>query len=271
MNNSISNTVRSHALLVFVLLTFLFSWGFWLSAKFGWSADGGIFPLGPLIAALLTILIAAGFRGLGAYLKRCFSFKGGALLWLGAILLPFVVDGCAAALTVATGAPAPTQAALAAWPQALAAAPVILLFIALGEEPAWRGFLQQKVQGLAGPLAAVAVVWAIWATWHWPLYGLEMDAKTFPAFLVGLTGATVVSAFITNRAKGGVIPVMLFHTTVNVLGGKYVFRMFEGADQVRLWWFFALMWVLIGGAVLIATRGRIGYDPVDRYDPVAMR
>jgi len=45
---------------------------------------------------------------------------------------------------------------------------------------------------------------------------------------------------------------MLFHASVNAVTSGYVFQLFADADQSRLWWIYALVWV--AGAAAIAWR-----------------
>ena len=45
---------------------------------------------------------------------------------------------------------------------------------------------------------------------------------------------------------------MLLHASVNAVSSGYVFQLFSGADQSRLWRIYALVWV--AGAAAIAWR-----------------
>src|SRR4051812_40555471 len=104
--------VRRHAVLLFLIVAFAVSWGGWLWALAN-GGQGGLNPLGPLVAALLIVLLAGGWRGLGAYLVRAGRVTAiGLPVWLVALLLPLAMAFGAAAIAVATGAPWPAARAM---------------------------------------------------------------------------------------------------------------------------------------------------------------
>ena|SRR5712692_3704618 len=57
---------------------------------------------------------------------------------------------------------------------------------------------------------------------------------------------------ILYPARKSVLLCMLFHASVNAVTSGYVFQLFADADQSRLWWIYALVWV--AGAAAIAWR-----------------
>ena len=44
-----------------------------------------------------------------------------------------------------------------------------IFFVAVLEEPGWRGFLLDRLEDKFSPLAASIAVWLPWALWHAPL------------------------------------------------------------------------------------------------------
>jgi len=128
----------------------------------------------------------------------------------------------------------------------------IFLFIGLGEETGWRGFALPEFQKRYSPLAASVILGVLWAAWHIPLMGIEFKGTVILAFLISIMSGTVVLTWLFNRANGGLLPVPLMHATVNTFGAGYVFRMFTGFENTRLWWIYSLLWV-IAAAVLVVT------------------
>jgi hypothetical protein len=56
-----------------------------------------------------------------------------------------------------------------------------------------------------------------------------------------------------NRTNGGLLPLPLLHATVNTVGAGYVFPMFSGVQNTRLWWIYSLLWVIAAVASVLAS------------------
>ncbi len=244
-------------LLVFFPLAFLLSWYGWLLQVAHLSKEGGINPLGPVAAAFVVAGIFDRWTGIKQLLARCFRWR---MSWgvLGFVLLaPITINVISLAVNVMMGARTPSRAEFAAWPELLPSFVFIFLFIGMGEEPGWRGYALPWLQKRFSPLTAALVLGVIWAAWHIPLFGVEFTGATIPAFLVSIIPASVIMAWMFNRSGESALAAALFHATVNTVGGKYVFRMFEGADQLRLWWIYAISWLVLGVVIAVVTRGRL--------------
>ena len=152
-------------------------------------------------------------------------------------------------LTVATGAAWRARAHRPDWQELLPAFVFTLVFVGLGEETGWRGFAIPELQLRHSPAVASAILAPVWALWHLPLFGKEFPLAVIPAFLLSVVGGTFLCTWLLNRVQGALLPLPLFHATVNTVGAAYVFTMFSGADLLRLWWIYAAVW-LIAAAVL---------------------
>jgi membrane protease YdiL (CAAX protease family) len=182
--------------------------------------------------------------------------RAGLLPWLAVFAVPIgalAVAGAIAALCGVSIQPGPID-----WSDVLDRFLIALLFVALGEEPAWRGFLQPALQQRMNVLGATACVAAIWAVWHAPLLGSEFAWQVVPAFLASVVAATVVLAWLRNAARGSVLLPMLMHATVNTVGAGLVFH-WVAEDQISLFWFiYAGVWAALAVALILLTRGRLG-------------
>jgi len=100
---------------------------------------------------------------------------------------------------------------------------------------------------------ASLVIGVFWAAWHIPLMGIEFKADVIPAFLLSVMAGSIVMAWLFNRADGGLVPLPLLHATVNTVRAGYVFPMFVGVDNTRLWWIYSLLWVVAAVASVLAS------------------
>jgi hypothetical protein len=167
-------------------------------------------------------------------------------------MLPVLVCGAAAAVTVLLGAPSPDLTHLPGWREVVNRFVFILLFIGLGEETGWRGFALPRLQERHSPLAASLILAPIWALWHLPLMGTEFAPPIIPAFLIAIVPATLLATWIFNHTRGSLLPQMLFHTTVNTVTAGAVFPLFGQGGSTTLWYVYASVWVVVAAIVIAA-------------------
>jgi membrane protease YdiL (CAAX protease family) len=234
---------------VFLALVLPLSWyGFILRGSS--PDDSGINPLGPLVAALLASAASGQFR---EFIKRITRIRTvpstyGIALGLPALLAILAVI----AGTIAVGLAFPANEARGQVSNFVDGFLIALLFVALGEEPGWRGFLFPALSKWRGPIVAALLICPIWAVWHYPLFGTEFSAAQIPPFLVSLTGASFALAWLTLRAGGGVLPAMLAHAMTNGIGSSYLFRLFEADTAITIQWINASLWLAAGVAAAFA-------------------
>jgi len=113
------------------------------------------------------------------------------------------------------------------------------------------------------PLLASLVIAVFWAAWHIPLMGVEFKGAVIPPFLLSVAAGSVVLAWLFNRAKGGLLPIPVLHATVNSIGAGYIFPLFVAGDNIRLWWIYALLWVITAVALVL-------WSPMMRRKPSAI-
>ena len=248
---------RYFPLALFLALVLPLSWyGFLLRGST--PEDSGINPLGPLVAALIAAAVSRQFR---EFLRRILTVRATPTVYAVALGLPLLLCvGSIAIGALATGAPLPAAQAQAQLSNFVDGFLIAFLFIALGEEPGWRGLLFPSLARWTGPVMAALLICPIWAIWHYPLFGTEFTADMIPPFLVGLVGASFVLAWLTLRTRGGVLPAMLCHAMTNGIGSSYLFPLFDGNAAVTIRWVNALLWLGAGGLAGLAMHraGRSG-------------
>ena len=126
----------------------------------------------------------------------------------------------------------------------------ILLWIGLGEEPGWRGFALPRLLVGRSALAAAMILGLIHAVWHAPLFGVEYDAANGLPWAITVVCFSIVVCWVYLHTGGSVLMAMLMHASNNTVA--LVWRMFEGGDQLRLWWLWCALWVAAAAVVVLA-------------------
>jgi len=232
--------------IVFFLLAYALSW--WASL----ARPHSLIPLGPLAAALIVLAVGSGRAGVGDLVRRTLRVRAAPAWYLLVLAGPPALGALAAALNRGFGAAAPPADRV----PALADAPLtflgILLFIGLGEEPAWRGFAQPRLERRLTLVGGLIALWLLHAVWHLPLLGSEYDSTNLGPWMLGLLGYTVFTAWLVKRTAGNLLLPSLLHSSLNT-GAKYVFGPMErGPDLVRLWWLWGSLWLAAGALAAIA-------------------
>jgi membrane protease YdiL (CAAX protease family) len=240
-------------LAAFLALALLLSWYPWALKLAGRPGDGGPNPLGLLLAALILTAMAGGWPATRDFLKRTVRFRVDWRAWL----LALAAAPAALALAMAVGSLAGLEVAIPAmrWQELVERFVFIFLFVGLGEEPAWRGYLQPLLQQRFSPLPAALLVGVAWGFWHLPLMGGEFAWRDVPAFLLSVFAAAVVLAAIWNLS-GSVLPAMVLHTLVNVVGPP-VLRSVPAEQLAQFWWIYAAAWCVLAAGVAWAWRNGV--------------
>lgn len=219
--------VARHRLACFIALAFALSWYPWVIAIVQGRTTGPN-PLGPLVAALIVTGLSGGFREL---LKSIVRARVGWLPYAIVIALPLAFYSISAAV-------AGTHLNASGFVERFL---FIFLFVALGEEPGWRGFLLPELERKFSSNTASWIVAAVWGVWHIPLFGSEFKWEIVPAFLVSVAGVTFFMTWLSHRTGGSVLLPMILHALVNTI-----------AANVQIsWWTNAALWAVAG---LLASR-----------------
>lgn len=172
----------------------------------------------PGIVAVAMTAHAGGRRAVAALLGRLVDWRVSARWYLFAI-------GYMAAVKLAVAVA--HRAALGEWPR-FGEQPWYLMFAAAlgstliggqaGEETGWRGFLLPGMARRFGLPAAGLLVGVVWALWHLPLFHAPVAdtfGQSFPLYLMQVTALSVAMTWLSVRARGSLVPVMLLHAAVN--------------------------------------------------------
>lgn len=244
----------------FLLITFGFSWLFWVPAALVAQGTPVVSPKseafllesnpaawGPLLGAILTALIFEGWTGLKDLLKRGLKLRFGWRWYLVIFLLFPLLIGGSLGIALLLGESAPEFPALAR-PYELPFAFIFILLLGgpLQEEFGWRGFLLDKLQEKYSALTSGILSGLVWGVWHLPLFFMPRQEFYYNRPVWGLLLSTmlvgILFAWVYNNTGRSIFAMLIFHTTFNF--SHYLFPTL-GSDIASLT-LFALMGLVIG-------------------------
>lgn len=220
---------------LFLLLTFVWSWTFWLLglnhlaegitqeaiSKFLIYFFTGIY--GPTVSALLATIIFDGFTGILTLLKKLLVWNVPLKNYLFIFLLPliFVAIGIGIYSLFIGDIGSFDQMAFLSIPPVLWAG-----FYAgpLGEELGWRGFLLTEFQKRFSSLKSAILIGIIWFVWHIPLFwapfGTLVSGETISilpvvVYFIMLICLSIIITWLVINSKGSVLIAILFHLSIN--------------------------------------------------------
>ena len=222
-NPPASRRIPSSALVLFLSVTFLITWGVIGSYIVAPDLAAGLFgeisgshPLfflatwSPAIAAFGVVYLHGGVSGVRAFLSRLLMWRGS---WGWAAFILLVIPLVFVAGSLIKGgpmlAPLPPEGA-----GAVVAVMFMMLFLGPVEEFGWRGVMQPLLQRHMAPVWAGILIGATWGIWHLPAFFLAgvvfADWNFLPFFVGNITLALLVTP-IFNSARGSLLWPMLFH------------------------------------------------------------
>jgi membrane protease YdiL (CAAX protease family) len=272
-----------HQLFFFFLFSFVLTWGyFWLI----WAplrlpdsliALGGF---GPAASAFLVLALSSGKSGVLSLLRSIVHWRVGVNWYLVALLGLPVLNFLA--FLVVPGVLADLVAPDLRFPRVYLiemAMSVTIGIAPMWEEIGWRGFAQPRMQRLYGPVVGSLILGALWGVWHLPFFFGPL-ARTGPGatflsasialveFSIGLTGLSVVMAWVLNNCGGSTLMAILLHACFDSSGLAMV-ALFPSTPPYYLPIHYqtlgiAIVFSVAAFVVIIVTRGDLGYHRYQR-------
>lgn len=263
MLSTLSNVAKRHSLLLFFVLAYALSWSASLIEPHG------IFPFGPLVAALMMLALVSGKAGLKTFLGRIVHWRVGFPWYVLVLGLPLLINTGAAGLNLLLSAPTSAPVQFPTWSDLAARFIFIFFYIGLGEEPAWRGYALPRLMIGRSVLAASLLLGLLHMVWHLPLFGLEYDLQNGVPWALTVIAFAVLTGWLYQHTQGSLLLPALFHTANNTTA-YYVFwaGLFSGGDLLRLWWLQAAMWVGAAVIVILLTGPSLSRKPVAQPEVV---
>jgi uncharacterized protein len=240
------SVVTRHPVISFVVLAYAISWCL--------LPFGTFLPAGPLVAAVLVVALVDGWRGLRRLGGRIVRWRVSWIWYAAALGLPIAAHAVTLVACAATGAPTPSLLAGGPWYGLLLVVAVRLvdpLDGALGEEPAWRGFAQPRLQAVRSPLRSTAILCLVVTGWHLPLYFIPaFDLRPFE--VLSTAACTVVFAWLFNRSGGSVLIPLIAHAMEGVVRLSAIWATETDIVRAKAW--YAAAWVAIALTLLLLDR-----------------
>jgi membrane protease YdiL (CAAX protease family) len=255
--------VRRYELVIFFVLSYLIAWS---TLPFG-----SFLAFSPLFSAIIVVTIAEGLPGLARLGRRLIRWRVNWIWYAAAIVLPLLVHAVAVGLNMALGAPAPSLAQFHPWYAVLMVFGLSMvnpLEGPLGEEPAWRGFAQPRLQSKWSPLASAALLGLLITCWHLPLVFMPQFDLGLPDIASTLL-VTFWYAWLFNRSGGSVLLTLIAHVTEGSVNTGALWPAGPHADREAWTWLIA--WALLVVALLIFDRKSWRTAPESAIDRVPGR
>jgi membrane protease YdiL (CAAX protease family) len=245
--NPVTSFIKRYPQVVFWLIAWATSFfGFYMRALYP-SDLWGFFVWGSFVGGALVTGIADGRGGLKTYFNRIVRWRVGIQWYAVALFLPLALRLAAFGLNIASGATVASNPQMPAWGDLIFDVVIIFFFIALGEEPGFRGFALPRLLIARSALAASLILGVLHTIWHLPLF-ITGEDPAITTTLIILSGSILIT-WLFNHARGSVLIIMILHTSVNFWGD--IFRpLFTGPDVMKqeIW----LTVAYVGAAVLLA-------------------
>ncbi|MEV7870357.1 type II CAAX endopeptidase family protein [Streptomyces sp. NPDC088124] len=244
-------------------------WDFRFPALLGTTQFLGVLPgayLGPILSAFLVTAATEGQDGLRRWVGRLTKWRVSWRWYAG------IIVGVPAALILAT---LPLSGGDIRFPSAavvVAYLPMLLIQIlttGLSEEPGWRDFALPRLQDRFGPLVGTLILGPLWGVWHLPLFFSEwggyphISALAIAEFVLAATTISLVITWVFNRTGESMPMALLLHVGINNFASVAASDMFPTVDfdhsnagRISL-----IASGVVAVILLIATRGRLGYQP----------
>lgn len=245
--NTIKSFIQRFSLPIFFVLAYALSW---MPSLF---EAHSLFPIGPLFAALIVLAFIGG-SDVKDFLRRTVQWRVGIGWYALVLLLPVIATSVAIGINLLLGAGPATWERIPPLSDLPGTFIFILLFIGLGEEPAWRGFALPRIMKGRNALVASLILGVFHIIWHLPLFGSEFDSTNILPWMLGLLGFTIITTWMYNRTQGNLLLPTLFHTSVNVTANFLFSKLFTGTDQISLWWIWAACWWVVALNILVKER-----------------
>jgi membrane protease YdiL (CAAX protease family) len=226
--NAVTSLIKRYPQVTFWVIawsTFFFGYGmFTRTGNDMWQ----FLILATFLGAVFVTAVADGRSGLKTFLGRIVRWRVHIKWYAVAIFLPLALRLVAFGLTIAFGAETIANPVWK-WEEIIFEAILVFFVIALGEEPAFRGFALVRLMKGNNALKASLILGVFHVIWHLPLFLTGDDS---PMVILIIMAGAVLNTWLFNKTNGSVLLNMIMHTSVNFWVGIFN-PMFSEADAAN--------------------------------------
>jgi membrane protease YdiL (CAAX protease family) len=252
--SAVARAFRSSPLAWFVGFACFFGWILyilrWLGVNVGTPSN---VPLGVVLAAAVVAAVM-GRAALKEWGRRLLTLRASFGWYALAMLAPVVIIVVSVLANHAFGAPLPSSAQLAAWPELPLVFAFMLVLVGIGEETGWTAFAAPRLLNRHSFITAWVILSAIRVFWHLPL--MLTGELPWVLGIIGNIAFQFLMLWVFGRT-GVWLLVGIWHAMLNTVGGSFFFQMVQGADQARLGVLMSVAYLLSAVAVYLADRSRL--------------
>ena len=212
---------ESKNLFLFFVITFLWSWLFWLP-EILWNVHLFFGSFGPLVSALILTYKNEGKTGVVSLFKRAFNFKF-KKIWLipTFLIFPFIMFVSYVLSSLIEGKGVDFSYFAQSNLFSLIFIFVYILFLGgpVAEEFGWRGYALDRLQKRWNALVSSLILGVMWGLWHIPLFFMKGSIQSlipFWAFLVLIVSGSIIFTWIYNNTEGSLFTALMLHTMNNL-------------------------------------------------------
>lgn len=219
-------------LIKYFLITFVFTWLFWLPDSLGkrgvlnntiWTNLGFLGAFGPMVSALFLIYLDRGLEGIKKMFRKgmIYSFKKKwwiVIFFLFPLLIFIAFIG---SITVDSFIPS-SEAKGLYWFLPLIFFSVLFIGGPLTEEIGWRGYALPHLQAKYSPFISTLILGFIWSIWHLPQFIVPPEktgmfyVTPIWSFVLTVIAANIIYTWVFNHTNGSILAVILLHTQMNL-------------------------------------------------------
>jgi len=221
--------MKRKEIILFLILTFLFSWIIWGSAllliTLKYKVSGvlliSLITLGSFGPSIIGVILTIYFGGkveVTKLFKRLTIYKFKPWLYIFVILLCPIVMTLSIFIHNLLGGNLNYFNSINPIQIILVFIFILILGGPLGEEIGWRGFVLARLQKTNSSVKSAMILGVIWAIWHIPLFFLKGSSQYgFPygIFFVNTIAFSIIIAYVLNKSGESLFLSMLFHGAFN--------------------------------------------------------
>ncbi|MBW1902920.1 MAG: CPBP family intramembrane metalloprotease [Deltaproteobacteria bacterium] len=263
--------IKKHQISSFIVVTLIIGWFPWYTGR------GSIIFAAPSIAALIVAFLVDGWEGILDILRRLVRWRANWRWYVFILFSPVVLYIMAVGVHVLLGGTAP-QFHLLRENQYLILMTFIIFLLpwqssAFLEEIGFRGYALEKLQNKWGPLVGTLILGAFFGAWLLPEFfqpdsfqSLMGGMSFYPWFILTEIGWSILMTWAyNNTGKSSLIAGYLFHTAFNTWSLVMLTNAIPGDPppvfDSTLFIVTGVIVALAGVAVVVATKGQLGFNP----------